>query len=64
MQNRLDEAREHDEAALKIYRQLAQQNPDAYLPYLAVTLNNLGAIERLQNHLDASAKRLRGVIEN
>ena len=52
MQNRLDEAREHDEAALKIYRQLAQQNPDAYLPYLAVTLNNLGAVERSQNHLD------------
>jgi protein O-mannosyl-transferase len=56
MQNRLDEAREHDEAALKIYRQLAQENPDAYLPYLAVTLNNLGAIERLQNHLDQARK--------
>jgi tetratricopeptide (TPR) repeat protein len=56
MQNRLVEAREHDEAALKIYRQLAQRNPDAYLPYLAATLNNIGAIERLQNHLDDARK--------
>jgi tetratricopeptide (TPR) repeat protein len=56
MQNRLDEAREHDEGALTIYRQLAQQNPDEYLPYLAATLNNLGAIERLQNRLDAARK--------
>jgi tetratricopeptide (TPR) repeat protein len=52
MQNRLDDARAHDEAALKIYRQLAQQNPEVYLPYLAVTLNNLGSANRLQNHLD------------
>ncbi len=56
MQNRLDEAREHDEGALKIYRQLAQQNPDVYLPYLAVTLNNLGGIDRLQNRLDEARK--------
>jgi Tfp pilus assembly protein PilF len=52
VQNRLGEARDHDEAALKIYRQLAKQNPDVYLPYLAVTLNNLGAVNRLQNQLD------------
>ena len=56
MQNRLDDARQHDEGALKIYRQLAQQNPAVYLPYLAVTLNNLGAIERMQNHLDEARK--------
>ena len=54
MQNRLDEARQHDEAALNIYRQLARQNPDVYLPYLAVTLSNLGSTERLQNHLEAA----------
>ena len=52
MQNRLDEAREHDEEALNIYRRLAQQNPDVYLPYLAVTLNNLAAVDRLQLNLD------------
>ena len=52
VQNRLGEARNHDEAALAIYRQLAKQNPEVYLPYLAVTLNNLGAVNRLQNQLD------------
>src|SRR5664280_428036 len=41
---------------LAIYRQLAQRNPDVYLPYLAVTLNNLGAVDRLQNHLDEARK--------
>lgn len=56
MANRLDEARQHDLAALAIYRHLAQQNPDEYLPYLAVTLNNLGAVERLQNHLPEAEK--------
>jgi len=49
MQNRLDAAREHDEAALAIYRDLAQRNPDVYLPYLASTLNNLGTVDRLEN---------------
>ncbi len=56
MQNRLDDARKHDEGALKIYRQLAQRNPDVYLPYLAVTLNNLAAVDRLQNRLDEARK--------
>src|SRR5580704_14382152 len=54
MQNRLDDARQHQEEALKIYRRLAQQNPEAYLPYLAVTLNNVGSIERMQNHPEAA----------
>ena len=50
MQNRLQEARQHEEAALGIYRQLAQQNPDLYLQYVAVGANNLASINRLQNH--------------
>ncbi len=32
--------------ALKIYRQLAEKNPDAFLPYVAGTLNNLGEYYR------------------
>ncbi len=54
MQSRLDDARRHQQEALTIYRRLAQQNPEAYLPYLAVTLNNVGSIERMQNHPDAA----------
>lgn len=52
LQNQLDQARQHNSAALVIYRRLAQQNPDEYLPYLVATLNNLGSIARAQNHLD------------
>jgi Tfp pilus assembly protein PilF/pimeloyl-ACP methyl ester carboxylesterase len=46
-QNRIEEARSHGEEALKIRRQLAEQNPDGGLPDVAMTLNNLGNIERL-----------------
>jgi hypothetical protein len=41
-QNRLDDARHHYEEALKIRKTLAQENPDAYLPDVAETLNKLG----------------------
>ena len=32
--------------ALQIYRQLAESNPDAYMPRVAMTLNNLAALQR------------------
>ena len=50
-QERMDEARWHCEEALKSYRQLAQQNPAAYLPNVASTLNNLGRMDQLQNRM-------------
>jgi len=56
MENRMDEARADDEAAIAIYRQLAQQNPEVYLPYLAVTLSNLASVERRQYHVDEARK--------
>ena len=40
------------EEALKIHRQLAQQDPDKYLPYVAGTLNNLGFLDRNQNRIE------------
>jgi len=42
VQNRMEEGRQHYEEALKIYSQLAQQNPATYLPDVAATLNNSG----------------------
>jgi hypothetical protein len=45
----LDQSRNDYEEALKIRRQLAQQDPDAYRPYLATTLNDLGILDTLQN---------------
>jgi tetratricopeptide (TPR) repeat protein len=50
----MDEARQHYEEALKSYRQLAQQDPDKYLPYVAGTLNNLGFLDRNQNRIEES----------
>jgi protein O-mannosyl-transferase len=51
-QKRFDEARRHRELALSIDRQLARQNPDAYLHQLAVTLNELGIQDEKQNRAD------------
>jgi tetratricopeptide (TPR) repeat protein len=53
-QNRMDEARQHYEEALQSYRQLARQDPDKYLPYMAGTLNNLGVLDRNQNRIEES----------
>jgi len=51
-QKRTDEARQNFEDTLKIYRQLAQQDPDAYLPNVATTLNILGFIDGGQNRIE------------
>ncbi len=47
-ENRMDNAREHYEAALRLYRQLAQEDPDLSLPRLAETLMSLGLVDQLQ----------------
>src|SRR5271157_6019076 len=41
---RMKEAEEAYREALSTYRQLAQANPEAYLPYVAGTLNNLAIL--------------------
>jgi hypothetical protein len=40
-QNRMEETRKEHEEALKTYRQLAQKEPETYLPEVAQTLNDL-----------------------
>jgi tetratricopeptide (TPR) repeat protein len=47
----MDEARAQYEEALAIYRKAAQENADAYLPYVALALNNLGILETNQNRI-------------
>jgi tetratricopeptide (TPR) repeat protein len=37
------------EEALEIYRTLAKTNPDAYLSEMAMTLNSLGIVYRVNN---------------
>jgi len=41
---RLEEARQHYEEALRIYREMAQRAPDQYLPKVAEMLNSLGFV--------------------
>ena len=48
----MDDARQHYEEALKINRQLVEQNPAVYLPDMAMTLSNLGRVDQLQNRMD------------
>ena len=49
---RMDQARQDFERALELRRPLAQQNPNAYLPEMARTLNNLGNLDRIENRID------------
>jgi hypothetical protein len=50
-QNRIEEA-------LKTYRELAQKDPQTFLPEVALTLNNLGILDSGQNRM----KEARGPI--
>jgi hypothetical protein len=56
LQKRPDEAYPHFAEALRIYRQVAQQNPDSYLPDMAMTLNNLAISEKDQNRPEESRR--------
>jgi tetratricopeptide (TPR) repeat protein len=42
--------------ALKIYRELAQKEPETYLPQVAITLNNLGIFDSDKNQLNEARK--------
>jgi tetratricopeptide (TPR) repeat protein len=52
----MNEARIEYEEALKIYRELAEKEPETYLPYVAATLNNLGILDRVQNRPEEARK--------
>jgi CHAT domain-containing protein/exonuclease VII small subunit len=52
----LEAAVEAYQQALAIYRQLAQQQPQVYEPYLATTLNNLGTALRGLRRLEAAVE--------
>src|SRR5262249_40002541 len=55
-QNRMEETRKQHEETLKTYRELAQKEPEIYLPDVALTLNNLGILDRDQ-HQTKEARR-------
>ena len=54
----MEAARKGFEDALKIYRELAQKNPDTYLPDMAQTLNDLALLDRDQKRMEAARKAL------
>jgi Tfp pilus assembly protein PilF len=55
-QQRMDEARRHFERAFELRREMAQQDPDRNLPYVAGSLNNLGGVDRSQNRPDDASQ--------
>jgi tetratricopeptide (TPR) repeat protein len=55
-QSRAEESRKEHEEALKTYRELAQKNPENFLPEVARTLNNLGIIDSAQNRTEEARK--------
>jgi tetratricopeptide (TPR) repeat protein len=52
----LKEAHNEHEEALKTYREFAQKNPETYLAAVAMTLTNLGILDRDQNRMAEARK--------
>ena len=52
-QNQTEEARRE---ALKTYRELAEKEPETYLPDVAATLNDLGILDSDQNRIEKARK--------
>jgi tetratricopeptide (TPR) repeat protein len=52
----MEETRKEHEEALKTYRELAQKEPETYLPEVAQTLNNLGIVDSAQNRAEEARK--------
>ena len=48
----MEKARNEYAEALQIRRELAEKNPEAYRPYVATTLNNLGVLDSDQGRLE------------
>jgi len=55
-QKRMEEARQEYEKALQIRRELAQKNPETFLPEIAATLNDMGNLDIHQHRLIESRK--------
>ena len=55
-QNRMEETRKEHEETLKTYRELAEKEPDTYLPEVAQTLNDLGIVDSAQNRAEGARK--------
>ncbi len=63
-QHRFEEATHSYEEALQIRQQLAQQQPDNYLPDVAMTLNNLGLVLREQRRFEEATRSLEEALQS
>jgi tetratricopeptide (TPR) repeat protein len=54
--NRIEAARKEFEEKLKTYRELAQKEPETYLPSVAATLNDLGILDSDQSRMEEARK--------
>jgi nephrocystin-3 len=59
----MEEARKEYVEVLQTYRELAQKNPEAYRPFIAANLNNLGNIDFDQHKLDEARKEFAEALE-
>ena len=59
----LGEAHWHQEEALGIYRELAQQDPHVYLPHVAMAYFNLGDVDRYRNQPDEARQHYESALE-
>ncbi len=55
--NYFDKSLEKYEEALTIYRELAEENPRTYLPYVATTLNNLANLHTKKNEFPQALEK-------
>ncbi|CAA6807533.1 MAG: Unknown protein, partial [uncultured Sulfurovum sp.] len=62
-QNQFLEAEEAYNEALELYRALAQNNPSAYNPYVATTLNNLAILYSDRNELGKAEEAYNEALE-
>ena len=62
-QKRMEAARKEFEEALEIRRELAQKNPDTYLPDVADALNNLANLDADQDRHEAARKGYEEALE-
>src|SRR4029077_18035993 len=54
--NAREALRSSQELLLQFYRELAQNNPETYLPDVATTLKNLGVLDRGQGRMEEARK--------
>jgi tetratricopeptide (TPR) repeat protein len=61
--NCFDQAKPLYEGLLQNYRALAQENPRTYLPYVAMTLNNLAILQKAQNELSGAEQNYQEALQ-